>query len=136
MTWPFVTLLLLTLPASGPLTPVQVQAPEFPENAVKAQMTGTVKVSVVVASDGSVKSADAGGKPNPLLASVSERAAREWRFEPEPNTAERSTVLTFEFNLKVDPPAKRNCFVGPSRVTVIMPSTVRITGWFLPPPPT
>ncbi|MGH2620768.1 MAG: energy transducer TonB [Anaerolineales bacterium] len=94
MTWSVVAPLLFAVTAASQLTPVQIQAPEFPENAVKARMTGIAKVSVTVASDGSVKSADARGKPNPLLAAASEAAASEWRFEPDPNTVERTTVLT------------------------------------------
>jgi TonB family protein len=128
--------LLFAVAEGNRVTPVQVQAPEFPENAVKARMTGVAKVSVVVGPDGSVKAANAGGKPNPMLASVSEQAAREWRFEPDPGASDRTTVLTFEFDVKVDPPAKPECFVGPPRVTVILPDTVRILGWSRPPPPT
>ena len=121
--------------ASSP-NPVQVQAPEYPHAAVKAQMTGPVSVVVTIDADGSVASADAGGKPNPLLASVCEAAAREWRFEPDPNRYTRSTVLTFEFSLRTDDPADRQCFVGPTRVTFVFPSTVRILGWYKPPIPT
>ncbi len=135
MIWLLLTSLSFALGASQ-LVPLQIQAPEFPESAVKAQMRGVASVSVVVGSDGSVKAADAGGKPNPMLASVSERAAREWRFEPDPGASDRTTVLTFEFDVKVDTPAKRECFVGPTSVTVILPSTVRILGWNRPPPPT
>jgi TonB family protein len=136
MMWALVASLLFATSAASQLVPVQVQAPEYPEVAVKAQMTGTVKVSVAVAPDGSVTSADAGGKPNPLLAAVSEAAAREWRFEPNLDRAETTIILTFEFAVKVDQPAKSECFVGPSRVTVVLPSTVRILGWSRPPPRT
>ena len=131
-----VTSLLLATASADQIIPLQVQAPEFPDDAVKARMTGTAQVAITVASDGSVVSADAAGKPNQLLAAVSERAAREWRFETDPTRSERRTILTFEFDVRVDEPAKRQCFVGPSRVTVILPSTVRILGWSRPPPPT
>ena len=128
--------LLLTLVAPGSLMPVQVEAPEYPENAVKAGMQDTVQVVVFIGGDGSVSRAEATSRRNPLLASVSETAARHWRFEPSQEPTERSTTLTFEYSLRIDPPAKRQCFVGPSRVTVILPSTVQIQGWFRPPPPT
>jgi TonB family protein len=135
--WILVAALRIGTPTPAPLAPVQVEAPEYPENAVKAHMEGVVEVAVSVAADGSVTLADAGGKPNPLLASVSEAAARLWRFEPDAGQVERRTVLRFDFSLKVEKSEKQpQCFVGPSRVTVILPSTVRILGWSRIGPPT
>ncbi|HEY1251014.1 MAG TPA: energy transducer TonB [Thermoanaerobaculia bacterium] len=116
--------------------PIQIEAPEFPDSAVKAQMTGTVDVEVVVSPDGSVTSAEGSPKPNPLLASISKTAARGWRFEPSADRTERRTILHFEFDVRVDEPAGRECYVGPSRVTVVLPDTVRVLGWSRPPPPT
>jgi len=128
--WILGAALQIGMPAAGPLVPMQVEAPEYPENAVMAHMEGVVEVAVAVAADGSVASADAGKKPNPLLASVAETAARLWRFEPSTGQIERRTVLRFEFSLKVEELEKQpQCVVGPSRVTVILPSTVRILGW-------
>jgi TonB family protein len=128
--------LLLALVAPGSLMPVQVEAPEYPESAVKAKMEGTIQVVVSVGADGSVSKAEATSRQNPLLASVSETAARQWRFKPSQEPTERTTTLTFEYSVRVDPPAKRECFVGPPRVTVVLPSTVQIQGWSRPPPPT
>jgi len=137
MIWILAGVLQLATPTSTPLLPVEVQSPEYPENAVKAHMEGVAEVVISVAADGSVSSADAGGRPNPLLASVSERAARQWRFDPDARQQERRTSLRFEFSLTVEKLAKDpQCFVGPSRVIVLLPNTVRILGWLRLGPPT
>jgi TonB family protein len=134
--WALVARLFLASSTICQLTPVQIQAPEYPEAAVKARMTGTVVVALTVDPEGLVTSADAGGKPNPLLAKVCEVAALEWRFEADSSQVERATVVKFEFTIRSDEPANRKCFVGPTRVSVVLPDTVRILGWYLPSLPT
>jgi TonB family protein len=69
-------------------------APVYPELARKLNLTGTVKVEVVVAPNGVVKDAKVVGG-HPVLATAALEAARKWRFEP---TALESTgVVDFKF---------------------------------------
>lgn len=68
--------------------------PMYPELARKMSITGTVKVEVVVAPDGTVKEAKVVGG-HPVLASAALEAVRKWRFEP---AAEESTgIVNFKF---------------------------------------
>ena len=68
--------------------------PIYPELARKMNLTGIVKVEVVVAPDGTVKEAKVVGG-HPVLASAALEAARKWRFEP---AAEESTgIVNFKF---------------------------------------
>jgi TonB family protein len=69
-------------------------APTYPELARKMNITGTVKVEVVVAPNGAVKDARVLGG-HPVLASAALDAAKKWRFEPAP--AESSGVIDFKF---------------------------------------
>ena len=68
--------------------------PMYPELARKMNITGTVKVEVVVAPDGTVKEAKVVGG-HPVLASAALEAIRKWRFEP---AAEESIgIVNFKF---------------------------------------
>ena len=68
--------------------------PGYPELARKMNLTGTVKVQVVVSPSGAVKEAKILGG-HPVLANAALEAARKWRFEP---AAEESTgVVDFKF---------------------------------------
>jgi TonB family protein len=58
-------------------------------------LTGTVKVEVVVAPNGTVKEAKVVGG-HPVLAGAALDAARKWRFEPAP--VETSGVVEFKFD--------------------------------------
>lgn len=68
--------------------------PEYPELARKMNITGTVKVEVVVAPNGSVKEAKVVGG-HPLLANAALEAVKKWRFEPA--AMESSGVVDFKF---------------------------------------
>jgi len=68
--------------------------PVYPELARKMNITGTVKVEVVVAPNGSVKEAKVVGG-HPVLANAALDAVRKWRFEPA--TIESSGVVDFKF---------------------------------------
>lgn len=72
---------------------VKVQ-PVYPELARKMQITGTVKIEITVAPNGTVKEARVAGG-HPVLANAALDAARKWRFEPAPN--ESSGVIDFKF---------------------------------------
>lgn len=106
------TVLLLTLVAFVPMAkPVQANAqqaqneeilrraktkvqPTYPDLARRMNITGTVKVEVVVAPNGTVKDARVLGG-HPVLAGAAVDAAKKWRFEPA--AAESTGVIDFKF---------------------------------------
>lgn len=69
-------------------------APTYPDLARRMNVTGKVKIEVVIAPDGHVKSTKIVGG-HPLLVPPSVDAAKEWKFMP---AAEETTqVIEFEF---------------------------------------
>jgi TonB family protein len=68
--------------------------PVYPELAKRMNLTGTVKIAVVVGPNGIVKEAHIVGG-HPVLANAALDAAKRWRFEPAP--AESSGVIDFKF---------------------------------------
>jgi TonB family protein len=70
-------------------------APAYPELARRMNVTGKVKIEVIVAPDGHVKSARALGG-HPLLVQACLDAIKEWKFVAAPE--ETTEVVGFEFN--------------------------------------
>jgi len=68
--------------------------PAYPELAKKMHISGTVKIEVTVAPNGTVKEARIVGG-HPVLASAALDAAKKWRFEPAP--AESTGIIDFKF---------------------------------------
>ena len=68
--------------------------PLYPELARKMNLTGTVKLEVVVAPNGTVKEAKVVGG-HPVLANAAMDAVRKWRFEPA--AMESSGIVDFKF---------------------------------------
>jgi TonB family protein len=68
--------------------------PPYPDLARKMHISGTVKIEVMVAPNGTVKDARIVGG-HPVLASAALDAAKKWRFEPA--TGESSGVIDFKF---------------------------------------
>ncbi len=68
--------------------------PAYPELARRMNISGTVKIEVVVSPNGTVKEARIVGG-HPVLASAALDAAKKWRFDPAP--AESSGVIDFKF---------------------------------------
>jgi TonB family protein len=68
--------------------------PIYPELARKMNISGTVKIEVVVAPNGTVKEARIVGG-HPVLASAALDAAKKWRFEPA--AGESTGVIDFRF---------------------------------------
>ncbi len=60
---------------------VNREAPQYPALARNIRVNGVVKVDVLVAPDGSVKSVDLRGG-HPLLAQAALDAVRRWKWEP------------------------------------------------------
>ncbi len=69
--------------------------PEYPQLARTMNLSGAVKILVVIAPDGKVKEARVIGG-HPLLAQEAEKAAKAWQFEPGPK--ETTQILEFKFN--------------------------------------
>ncbi len=69
-------------------------APVYPDLARKMNITGTVKIQVVVAPNGTVKDAKVVGG-HPVLAGAALDAVRKWRFEPA--AVESSGVVEIKF---------------------------------------
>ncbi|MGA9980347.1 MAG: energy transducer TonB [Candidatus Sulfotelmatobacter sp.] len=72
---------------------VRVQ-PNYPDLARKMNITGTVKIEVTVAPNGTVKEARIVGG-HPVLSSAALEAAKKWRFEPSP--AQSTGIIDFKF---------------------------------------
>jgi len=70
-------------------------APVYPELARKMNITGTVKVEVVVAPNGAVKDARVVGG-HPVLANAALDAVKKWRFEPA--STESTGIIDFKFD--------------------------------------
>jgi TonB family protein len=68
--------------------------PAYPDLARKMNITGTVKVEVVVAPNGTVKNARLVGG-HPVLAAAALDAAKKWRFDPA--AGESTGVIDFKF---------------------------------------
>jgi TonB family protein len=68
--------------------------PVYPDLARKMNITGTVKIEVVVAPNGTVKEAKIVGG-HPVLATAALDAVKKWRFEPAP--MESTGVVDFKF---------------------------------------
>ena len=68
--------------------------PAYPDLARKMNITGTVKIEVVVLPNGTVKDARVVGG-HPVLANAALEAAKKWRFDPAP--MESSGVIDFKF---------------------------------------
>ena len=69
-------------------------APAYPELAKRMNVAGKVKIEVVIAPDGRVKSTRVIGG-HPLLVQACQDAVKEWRFAPAPE--ETTQIVEFEF---------------------------------------
>jgi TonB family protein len=70
-------------------------APAYPELAKRMNVTGRVKIEVIITPDGRVKSTRALGG-HPLLVQACLDAVKEWKFIAAPE--ESTQVVEFEFN--------------------------------------
>ncbi len=105
--WPAAGLLALLMGATGMFQamPAVAQgeltrkaktkvAPTYPELARRMNITGTVKVLVVVAASGTLKDTKVVGG-NPLLVNAAMDALKKWKFEPA--DSESSGTVEFKF---------------------------------------
>ena len=70
-------------------------APQYPELAKRMNVSGKVKIEVVITPDGRVKSTRVVGG-HPLLVQACQDAVKEWKFVPAPE--ESTQVVEFEFH--------------------------------------
>jgi TonB family protein len=70
-------------------------APIYPELAKRMNVTGKVKIEVVITPEGHVKSTRVVGG-HPLLVQVCQDAVKEWKFVPAPE--ETTQIVEFEFH--------------------------------------
>lgn len=68
--------------------------PDYPALAKQMNVSGKVKIEVVVSADGHVKSTKVLGG-SPLLVQSALTALKDWKFEPAPK--ETTEVVEFEF---------------------------------------
>jgi TonB family protein len=80
----------------GDLTrkPKKRVAPAYPDLARRMSITGTVRLAVVVAANGQVKTTRAIGG-HPILVNAAMDAMKQWKFEPA--STESSGVVEFKF---------------------------------------
>ena len=69
-------------------------SPSYPELAKRMSVSGKVKIEVIIAPDGHVKSTRAIGG-HPLLVQTCTDAVKEWKFFPAPE--ESTQVVEFDF---------------------------------------
>ena len=70
-------------------------SPAYPELAKRMNVTGKVKIEVVITPDGRVKSTRVIGG-HPLLVQACQDAVKEWKFAPGPE--ETTQIVEFEFS--------------------------------------
>ena len=73
---------------------VQRVVPAYPELARSANITGTVRLMVMVAPNGSVKSVQAIGG-NPVLIKAAQEAVSNWKFSPATEETREPVELRF-----------------------------------------
>ncbi len=69
-------------------------APAYPELARRLNVSGKVKIEVVITPDGHVKSTRVIGG-HPLLVQACQDAVKEWKFLPAPE--ETTQIIEFDF---------------------------------------
>lgn len=79
----------------APRTAKSMVKPEYPALARKMNLSGSVKIEIVIGTDGKVKRTRVVGG-HPLLIGDAERAAKSWVFEAGPK--ETIQVLEFKFH--------------------------------------
>jgi TonB family protein len=89
-----VVLLLSALTFADARKPVANPDPEYPEIARRMNITGVVKVEIVIAEDGSIKSMKVLGG-HPLLVDAVQKALKKWKYAPA--GSETTMQLDFKF---------------------------------------
>jgi TonB family protein len=81
-------------PSEGPRKILVRVTPQYPNIARAMSIRGSVKIAVVVAPGGSVKSMEILGG-HPILAQSAQNAVREWKWEPAARETTESVEIRF-----------------------------------------
>ena len=93
----FIALAIVASPAyaaGARRSPVSKVPPVYPELARRMHVSGTVVMHLTVQPDGSVSDAKV-ESGHALLATAALQAARQWRFEPAPDTTDQTVDINF-----------------------------------------
>src|SRR5437667_7960082 len=85
----------LNLPAQEGRKLISNPTPAYPDTAKRFRLTGVVKVQVVIAPDGQIKSTKVIGG-HPLLVNAVEETLKSWKYAP----AAAETTASLEFNFR------------------------------------
>ena len=69
-------------------------APAYPALAKQMRLAGTVKMVVLIAPDGTVKSVRTTGG-HPILVEAAEGAVKQWKFEVTPKESSEAVAIDF-----------------------------------------
>ncbi|MGA7931690.1 MAG: energy transducer TonB [Candidatus Sulfotelmatobacter sp.] len=81
-------------PSEGVRKVVTRVAAQYPGIARNYNIQGSVRMDVLVAPNGSVKSVEVKGG-HPLLAQAAQNALRQWKWEPAPRETHESVEVRF-----------------------------------------
>ena len=88
------SVLLAAHAAADTRKPLANPDPQYPDIARRMNINGTVRVELVIAADGTIKSAKVLGG-HPLLADAVQRALKKWKYAP--GTGETIIQVDFKF---------------------------------------
>ena len=74
---------------------VREQLPEYPSLLKKMGIGGTVKLSAIVAADGTVKKTKIDGG-NPMLGEIACGAVKKWKYAPASQPSNEIVEMTFD----------------------------------------
>ena len=86
--------LLAAFAAAETRKPVANPTPDYPEIARRMNISGVVKVELVIGTDGQIKSAKVLGG-HAVLADAVQKALKNWKYAPGPS--ETTMQLEFKF---------------------------------------
>ena len=89
-----VLVLLVAYGLADTRKPVANPDPEYPEIARRMNITGTVRMEIVIAADGTIKSVKVVGG-HPVLVDAVEKALKKWKYAPA--GSETTMQLDFKF---------------------------------------
>jgi len=69
--------------------------PDYPELAKRMRLQGTVKVQIIIGTDGVIKNTKVVGG-NPVLVESTLEALKKWKYAP--SSSETTTMLEFNFH--------------------------------------
>ena len=92
--------------ATQPTTVIKSVPPTYPQKAKEQGIQGSVRLHVLIGTDGAVKEASVVSGP-PSLTQAAVDAVRQWRYKPyllNGNLVEVKTTVVVNFNLAVEEP--------------------------------